>query len=68
MEAEQQTAEKPTNHRGNQNMHRNEWKWKCNNQKPMNAVNAVLRGRFIAIQAYLEKLERNQINNLMLHL
>ena len=29
---------------------------------------AVLRGRFIAIQAYLKKQERNQINNLTLHL
>ena len=28
----------------------------------------VLRGRFIAIQAYLKKQERNQINNLSLHL
>jgi len=28
----------------------------------------VLRGRFIAIQAYISKQERNQINNLNLHL
>ena len=35
MEAEQHTAEKPTNHRINQNMHRNEWKWKHNNPKPI---------------------------------
>ena len=32
------------------------------------SVKAVLRGRFIAIQAYLKKQERNQINNLILHL
>ena len=32
------------------------------------SVKAVLRGRFIAVQAYLEKQERNQINNLTLHL
>ena len=31
-------------------------------------VKAVLRGRFIAIDAYLKKQERNQINNLTLHL
>ena len=31
-------------------------------------VKAVLRGRFIAIQAYLKKQEKNQINNLTLHL
>ena len=28
----------------------------------------MLRGRFIAIQAYLKKQERNQINNLTLYL
>ena len=31
-------------------------------------VKAVLRGRFIAIQACLKKQERSQINNLTLHL
>ena len=31
-------------------------------------VKAVLRGRFIAIQADLKKPEKNQINNLTLHL
>ena len=31
-------------------------------------VRAVLRGRFIAIQAYLKKQEKSQINNLTLHL
>ena len=31
-------------------------------------VKAVLRGRFIAIQAYLSKQEKSQINNLTLHL
>ena len=31
-------------------------------------VKAVLRGRFIAIQAYLKKQEKSQINNLTLHL
>ena len=31
-------------------------------------VKAVLRGRFIAIQAYLKKQEKSQINNLILHL
>ena len=32
------------------------------------SVKAVLRGRFTAIQAYLRKQEKNQINNLTLHL
>ena len=32
------------------------------------AAKAVLRGKFIAIQAYLKKQEKSQINNLTLHL
>ena len=41
------------------------------NTTPQNlwdSVKAVLRGRFIAIQAYLKKQEKSQINNLTLHL
>ena len=37
-------------------------------QNLWDSVKAVLRGRFIAIQAYLKKQERCQINNLTLHL
>ena len=37
-------------------------------QNIWDSVKAVLRGRFIAIQAYLKKQEKNQINNLTLHL
>ena len=37
-------------------------------QNPCDTVKAVLRGRFIAIQAYLKKQEKSQINNLTLHL
>ena len=37
-------------------------------QNLWDSVKAVLRGRFIAIQAYLKKQEKNQINNLSLHL
>jgi hypothetical protein len=29
---------------------------------------AVLRGKFIAMSAYIERTERSQINDLMLHL
>ena len=32
------------------------------------SVKAVLRGRFIAIEAYSKKQKENQINNLTLHL
>ena len=41
------------------------------NTTPQNlweTVKAVLRGRFIAIHAYLKKEEKNQINDLTLHL
>ena len=41
------------------------------NTTPQNlrdTVKAVLRGRFIATQAYLKKQEKSQINNLTLHL
>ena len=34
----------------------------------MGCSKAVLRGKFIAIQAYLKKQEKSQINNLTLHL
>ena len=37
-------------------------------QKLWDTVKAVLRGKFIAIQAYLKKQEKSQINNLTLHL
>ena len=37
-------------------------------QNLWDSVKAVLRGKVIAIQTYLEKQERNQINNLTLHL
>ena len=32
------------------------------------SVKAVIRGRFIVIQAYVKKQEKHQINNLTLHL
>ena len=37
-------------------------------QNLWDTVKAMLRGRFIAIQAYLKKQEKSQINNLTLHL
>ena len=36
--------------------------------KLWDSVKVVLGGRFIAIQAHLKKQEKNQINNLTLHL
>ena len=37
-------------------------------QNLWDAAKAVLRGKFIAIKAYLKKQEKFQINNLILHL
>ena len=37
-------------------------------QNLWDAAKAVLRGKFIARNAYIKKLERSQINNLTLHL
>ena len=54
MEAEQQTAEKPTNHRRkqkrNQNMHRNDENENRTTQNPLDSVKAVLSESFIAKQ------------------
>ena len=36
-------------------------------QNLWDAAKAVLRGKFIAIQAYLKKQEKSQIKNLTLH-
>ena len=37
------------------------------NQNLWDTVRAELRGRFIAVQAYLKKQEKSQINTLTLH-
>ena len=37
-------------------------------QNLWDTLKAVLRGKFIAIQAFLKKQEKSQINNLTLHL
>ena len=37
-------------------------------QNLLDTAKAVLRGKFIVIQAYLKKIETIQINNLTLHL
>ena len=41
---------------------------KNDDSKPMGFREAVLRGKFIAIQSYLKKKEKHQIDNLNLHL
>ena len=49
-------------------MHRTNENENTTIQNLWDTVKAVLRGRFIAIQAYLKKQEKSQINNLTLHL
>ena len=49
------------------------WSGRWDNENTMiqdlwDAAKAVLRGKFVAIQAYLKKQEKSQINNLTLHL
>ena len=44
MEANQHNSEEPTNHRRNQNMHKNEWKWK-HNPKPMRLSKSSAKGK-----------------------
>ena len=45
-----------------------EWERLESSSRKLDTIKAVLRGKFIAIQAYLKKQEKGQINNLTLHL
>ena len=72
MEAQQQTSEKPTNPEEIQKeikicikTNENE---NTTTKNIWDSVKGVLRGRFIPIQAYLKKQDKNQINNLTLYL
>ena len=44
-----------------------QWKWEHNNPKSVGHSKIVLRGKLIALQAYLKKQGKAQINNLTLH-
>ena len=67
-----QCVSKPTgywrNQKGNQKISRKKWQQRQENSKPMGCRKAILRGKFIAIQSYLKKEEKHQIDNLTLHL
>ena len=52
---------------GNQKISRNKWQ-NMTTQNLWDAAKAVLRGKFIAIQSYLKKQEKHQIDNLTLYL
>ena len=53
----------PRNQRRNQNANGDKWKWNTTIQNLLDAAKALLRGKFIAIQGYLKKQEKSQINN-----
>ena len=71
METEQHAAEWPTNHRRNQkrnqNMHRNEWKWKHNNSKPLGHYKSSAKGK-VHSNTDIPEETRKKSNNLTLHL
>ena len=72
MEAKQYTTKQPRcywrNQRGNKKYLETNDNENITTQNLWNAAKAVLRGKFIAIQAYLKKQEKSEINNLTLHL
>ena len=53
---------------GNEKIPGDKWKLRPNDQILWDAGKAVLRGKFIVIQAYFRKQKKSQINNLTLHL
>ena len=56
------------NQRRNQKVSGNKQKWTHNNPNPVGHSKGSLRGKFIAIQAYLKRIDTAQINNLTVHL
>ena len=52
------------NHKGNQKILRDEWKWKQNIPRHRDTAKALLSGKSTAINAYTKKEERSQNNNL----
>ena len=54
------------NQKGNQKISRNKWQWKYDNSKPMGCSKSSSKRE--AIQSYLKKQEKHQIDNLTLHL
>ena len=54
--------------KGNKNVHGKNENKNTTTQNLWDSVKAVLRGRFKAVQAHFKKQEKNQINNLTLHL
>ena len=72
METKQHATKKPMGHQGNQRELKKYLETNDNEnttvQNLRDAAKAVLRGKFIAIQAFLKKEEKSQINNLTHHI
>ena len=72
MQAKQYVTKEPMDHRRNQRENqkipRDKWKWKHDDQNLWDSAKAVLREKFVAIQACLRKQEKSQTNHLTLYL
>ena len=72
MKAKQHASEKSRGHwrnqRENLKVPRSKRQWYMTTKNLGDTVKAIIRGKFIAIQAYLKKQENHQINHLTLHL
>ena len=49
-------------------MHINEWKWKCNNPRPMGLSKSSAKGKVHSNTSLPEERRKKKINNLTLHL
>ena len=72
LEIEQHVSKEPTgywrNQKGNQKISEKNDNENTTTQNLWDVTKAVLRGKFIAIQSYLKKQEKHQIDNPTLHL
>ena len=62
------TNKSQKNQKRNQNMHRNEWKWKHNNPKPVGYCKSSAKGKVHSNTGLPQEMRKSQINNLTLHL
>ena len=71
MEAEQHSGEptnRRTNKKRNQNMHRNEWKWKHQNAKPVRHCKSSAKGKVHSNTGIPQETRKKSNKNLTLHL
>ena len=68
LKTKQYATKQPMDHWGNQTIPRDKCQQRCNDPKLRGCSKTVVRGKITAVQAYLRKQEKSQINNLTLHL